>query len=172
MVIKDQYPPNLKDILKKYQLDSNSALGKDLYGDMIKKNPFPDSYFSKKLDNMYSIYNPSGMKQKKHIFKDTAVVQGDLQAKLRAKAGERLPVDVSGGFAVGQLVHVSNMGHGVILGFYRHHDFPYTPDNSPSISEREDVGKDGGSIRAEVLINGDFHRLPLPNLSAPTVGTS
>jgi len=169
-MMKDKYPEHLKDILKKYQDDwYKDEPHKDLYGDWIKKNPFPD-YHDPKEKDIYSPYNPSDMKQKKRIFKNTAV-GGDLKAKLRAKAGERLPVDMSGGFAVGQLVHVSNMGNGVILGFYRHEPFPYTYEGA-WIDDREQLKDDGSSIRADVLINGDFHRVPLPNLSAPTEGTA
>ena len=166
-MIKDKFPDDLKDILKKYQKEwYKDDPHKDLYADWIQKYPSEDLYKPKELDVLWGTNQ-----KKKNIFKETAQTDR-LKAKLRARAGERLPIDVSGGFAVGQLVGVSGKGHGVILGFYRHDAFPYENEDTTWFDKREDLSDDGSSIRAEVLINGEFHRVPLPNMTAPTEGTS
>jgi hypothetical protein len=155
-------PSPLEDILRKHEK-------KDLYTDWLEKNPL-DSKYHDKIENLYKNYLPDYMgphMTKKRIFKDTAhgyPVGADLDGKLRARLAEKLRGASYGGFTIGQLVGCHTGGVGVIVGFHRHHDFPYATDGSPYISKKEEVEDDGATVRADVLVGGVVHRVPLPNL--------
>jgi hypothetical protein len=161
MIKKSIMPSHLEDILRKNSKKGYYA-GKDLYTEWIAKNPLGGD----KFDNFYKHYK-SDLKSKKKIFKDTAhgyPIANDLEERIQFPLRSRLPDSSYGGFSVGQLVGIPKMGYGVVIGFYRHHDLPYTTDGSPSISNKETIMDDGGAIRADVLVDGVFHRFPILDL--------
>jgi len=87
-----------------------------------------------------------------------------LKARLRTIAGNRLQIGEHGGFAVGQLVRVANMGSGMIIAFYRHDAYPYDYE----WCDGEADFPDGGIVRAEVLVDSDFIRADITDLSNDT----
>ena len=87
-----------------------------------------------------------------------------LKARLRTIAGNRLQIGEHGGFAVGQLVRVANIGSGMIIAFYRHDAYPYDYE----WCDGEANFPDGGIVRAEVLVDSDFIRADITDLSNDT----
>ena len=173
MIKKSIMPNYLEDIIKKhekrdifedYESYYSDLVNKDLYTDWLEKNHSSKNKYQKHI------------KPKKRLFKDTALgisADVDLEGNLRSRLSTRLPGGSYGGFTMGQLVGVTTGGPGattggvgVIVGFHRHHDFPYATDGSSYISKRETLEDDGAAIRADVLMGGVVHRVPLPNLFA------
>ena len=171
MIKKSIMPSHLEDILRKHEKRDIFEDYESYYADLVNKDLYTD-WLEKNHSSMdkYQKY----IKPKKRLFKDTALgisADVDLEGNLRSRLSTRLPGGSYGGFTMGQLVGVTTGGPGVttggvgvIVGFHRQ-SRPLLPDSS-YISKRETLEDDGAAIRADVLMGGVVHRVPLPNLFA------